>query len=362
MAVPNVSGERGATPLRRVLERAGDPPARALRAVAATALGAAALGAVLVIRQALHGPLAPPDPALWHATAVALTVAAALGLRMRLHAVLLATLGGRPRYGLAWRAWPPLLRAFVHDHGRRYPRNQMLWVRAAVLVPAVALLAAAVAAPPLPWLWLAAALVMASAAADVRVVARLIRVDRSAVIEDHKDGWIVWSPASLTTGVGRLRVVRVDDLPWPRSLRRCAHRERLRRAILASPPTRFLSSSRHQTACRGASARVLGGLGADDFAAGPFHQGDWRLVARAAVALARGEDPGALPEREARWLASLVEDPIAWDEGSARLDNGQHRVCALRAAGVELCVAAGLTGGLTGGLPRGGAGGGAGDP
>jgi hypothetical protein len=357
MTVPNVAGGRGPTPLRQVLERAGDAPAPVPRAVAATGLGAAGLGAVIVLKHALHGPLVPPAPALWHATAVALTVAATLGLRMRLHALLLATLGGRPRYGLAWRAWPPLLRAFVHDHGRRYPRNQVLAVRAAVLVPAVSLLVVAVAAPPLPWLWLAAALVTASAAADVRVVARLLRIDRGAVIEDHKDGWIVWSPSSLTTGVERLRVVRVDDLPWPRSLRRCAHRRRLRRAILASPPTRFLSSSRHQAACRGVSARVLGGLGTDDFAACPFHRGDWRLVARAAVTLARGGDPGALPEREGRWLASLVEDPIAWDEGSARLDNGQHRVCALRAAGVELCVAAGLTDGRSGGRT-----GGAGEP
>jgi hypothetical protein len=342
MAVPRVLGG-GLTPLRHVRERADDAPHPPLRGLAAVALGAAGLGAVVMLRQALHGPLVPAEPALWHATAVAWTVAAALGVRMRLHAIVLAALGGRPRYGLAWRTWPPLFRAYVHDHGRRYRRNQMLGVRAAALAPAAALLASAVAAPPWPWLWLAAALVAASAAPDVRAFARLLRVDRSALIEDHKDGWIAWPPAAPLTGIGRLRVVRVADLPWPRSLRRCAHRELLRRAVAASPATRFLSSSRHQATCRSASARVLRGLGAEDFAACPFHDGDWALVAKAAVALLHGEDPGPLPERDARWLASLLEDPIAWDEGSTRLDNGQHRVCALRAAGVELCVAAGLT-------------------
>src|SRR5262245_31230717 len=99
MAVPRTPGG-GLTPLGHVRERADDAPHPRLRGLAAVALGTAGLGAVIVLRQALHGSVAPAEPVLWHATAVASTVAAALALRMRLHAVVLAALGGRPRYGL----------------------------------------------------------------------------------------------------------------------------------------------------------------------------------------------------------------------------------------------------------------------
>jgi hypothetical protein len=343
MAMPGRRGDEDGAPLRYDRERADDTGYLPWQVAAALAFGIASLGGVLTMRQVLLDPVTPVELSPSDPPALALTLAAAVGVRLWLRAAALAKLGGQPRYRLVWRAWPPLLRVFAHDHGRRYRRNQMLGVRALSLTPAVGLLAATAAAPPRIWLWTAAALVTASAAMDLRTLARLLKVASAALIEDHKDGWIAWPPSTPPTGPGPLRVVRVADLPWPRSLRRCAHRGRLRRAIGASPLSRFLSSSRHQATSRSTSQAVLSGFGRDDFAACPFHRADWQRIADAAVALARGEDPGTLPVREARWLASLLEDPIAWDQGSTRLDNGQHRVCALRAAGVDLCVAAGLT-------------------
>ncbi|MFE9469378.1 hypothetical protein ACFYNW_38385 [Streptomyces virginiae] len=41
-----------------------------------------------------------------------------------------------------------------------------------------------------------------------------------------------------------------------------------------------------------------------------------------------------LDERDREWARALVQDPICWDDNHDSLTNGQHRSCALRAAGV----------------------------
>ncbi|GAA3085126.1 hypothetical protein GCM10020000_84550 [Streptomyces olivoverticillatus] len=43
-----------------------------------------------------------------------------------------------------------------------------------------------------------------------------------------------------------------------------------------------------------------------------------------------------LSERDRKWARRMVADHLWWDEGQTRITNGQHRVCAMRAAGVTV--------------------------
>lgn len=79
-----------------------------------------------------------------------------------------------------------------------------------------------------------------------------------------------------------------------------------------------------------------------------YHKPDWvRLVRilRETHDQANGNDldPKTHPEygqlfrNEQQWLHALVVDPIEWSDHSKILGGGQHRLCALRAAGIEAC-------------------------
>jgi hypothetical protein len=89
----------------------------------------------------------------------------------------------------------------------------------------------------------------------------------------------------------------------------------------------------------------------EDFAQCPFHQCDWRKVADTSVAIIDSLAPGAtrddliaacseqdLQGQELEGLLSLFTFPIDWTPGTPSVTNGQHRLCALRAAGAEECV------------------------
>lgn len=80
----------------------------------------------------------------------------------------------------------------------------------------------------------------------------------------------------------------------------------------------------------------------------PYHQPDWPRLVRildetAAAATDERPQVAAHPEyeqlsaAEQAWLDFLVHDPIKYDDGSTALTNGQHRLCALRAAGITHC-------------------------
>lgn len=92
-------------------------------------------------------------------------------------------------------------------------------------------------------------------------------------------------------------------------------------------------------------------LSADDFERCEYHERDWSQIAAASVAVLEAIGPQGsrdemrtacakqkLPPADGRALLSLSVDPIIWTPGSLSLTNGQHRSCALRAAGAELCV------------------------
>ena len=79
-----------------------------------------------------------------------------------------------------------------------------------------------------------------------------------------------------------------------------------------------------------------------------YHQCDWvRLVRmlRETLDQANGNDVGPqthpeygqLSGDEQEWFLGLMKDPINWSDGGKELGGGQHRSCALRAAGIEAC-------------------------
>ena len=132
--------------------------------------------------------------------------------------------------------------------------------------------------------------------------------------------------------------VPITAFPFAHGPFRCPHYER------------FCELAR---ACDGASDSVIGArwhltLTANDIAACEFHDADWRSIAAASVAVLKAAGPRAtfddliaaceqqgLPKAELLWLYWLFADPIHWRPGSPCVTNGQHRLCALRAAGAE---------------------------
>lgn len=314
----------------------GDPELRPLAAVLLLAAGA-----VLVLTRLAAGrPPLPPAPGVAEIAAALLAAAGLALVHEWLHAAALAAAGGRPRWRVRWRVWPPRLRLLVHDHGNRHPAPVLAVARLGpVVLLGLGVIAAGVTGAP-AWAALALVLALAGCARDVRMAAGLLRLGRGYLAEDRRDGWAAW-PSGYAPG---LRVAAVADLPWPRSLHRCAFAAELTRERAAAGPGRFTDDEAHAAASRAASARLFARLGPADFARCAYHRGDWRRVAEAAVAVVEG-DPDAgegLGPDERVWLASLLEDPIEWDQGGLGLGNGQHRVCALRAAGAPRCVVAGI--------------------
>jgi hypothetical protein len=139
-----------------------------------------------------------------------------------------------------------------------------------------------------------------------------------------------------------LRVIPVTALPFPHNPFRCPHHQRFDE--LAK-----LYDDDPEGVVAGAHWYLT--LTPDDFARCPFHQCDWRKVADTGAAILESITPTAtqrdlietcakqnLPEQERQGLQSLFALPIDWTPGCSTVTNGQHRLCALRAAGAEHCV------------------------
>ncbi|MEU1628266.1 hypothetical protein ABZ746_23635 [Streptomyces sp. NPDC020096] len=140
-------------------------------------------------------------------------------------------------------------------------------------------------------------------------------------------------------GVECIRPVAACQLPWPHGLFKCPYGPRAKRLAATYP------KGNSQTA----HAELFAQLRPQDFAACPYHQADdWAAIAKAVLAHARAEregdderadqlyDAAHLTERDRAWFRSLISGHIWWDTGQKHLTNGQHRLCALRAAGVDV--------------------------
>jgi hypothetical protein len=141
-----------------------------------------------------------------------------------------------------------------------------------------------------------------------------------------------------------MRAVPVSALPFAHGPFKCPHEGRFEEIEGFYEDADF-----HETTVVGAHWFLT--LSTDDFKGCEYHEHDWSQIAAASVAVleaigsqgSRDEMQAAcarqeLTSAESRALLSLFTDPIIWTPGSPTLTNGQHRTCALRAAGAEFCV------------------------
>lgn len=143
-------------------------------------------------------------------------------------------------------------------------------------------------------------------------------------------------------GVDGFRMVPLSELPWPNQLFKCELLARAE-AVRATYPDDDVS---HGPVWPAVNAETFGSLAEADFAACPYHRPDWAAVAAACRdALAAGPDTAdmcaalradpRIPEGQLGWAEAVFTDPIIWSNGGSGFVNGQHRSCALRAAGVD---------------------------
>jgi hypothetical protein len=156
-----------------------------------------------------------------------------------------------------------------------------------------------------------------------------------ALIPPEEEEWMI---------IDEMQVVAVADLPWPHNPSECAHAERFE-SIRRLYDERF---DGHIPA----GAHFFLSLNREAFSICRYHQHDWQAIAAASVELLEALGPTsdfdevvdratALIDEKAdrEQLISLFSDPIKWAPGETSITNGQHRTCALKATGAELCVA-----------------------
>jgi hypothetical protein len=96
------------------------------------------------------------------------------------------------------------------------------------------------------------------------------------------------------------------------------------------------------------AAAFLSAEGREAMTSCPYHQPDWPRLVRILVEILDtfdGKDPQPqrhpdyvlLSAEDKQWLRTLLAESIEWDDRDQMLTNGQHRLCALRAAGVQHC-------------------------
>lgn len=136
------------------------------------------------------------------------------------------------------------------------------------------------------------------------------------------------------------RSMPLAALPWPHHQAGCPLGQ------LADDYQRTPHAFAPQTAHAAASISPEGAQIRDEC---PYHRPDWpklvRIFDEAVAAVEHGDSPlvrmhpdyESLSEDEQRWLHTLVSEPITYDDGGDVLVNGQHRLCALRFAGVTAC-------------------------
>jgi hypothetical protein len=143
--------------------------------------------------------------------------------------------------------------------------------------------------------------------------------------------------------VAEMEAVAVAGLPWAHLPSKCAHFQDFE-AIRT-----LYDESREGEVPTG--AHFFLGLSSERLAACHYHRNDWKAIAAASVELFKRLGPHAddddvrreaaclLPEGSDRnELIFLFFDPIIWSPGAPSITNGQHRTCALKAAGAPECV------------------------
>lgn len=153
----------------------------------------------------------------------------------------------------------------------------------------------------------------------------------------------------LLQGIEGIRSVNLSELPWPHQGSNCDLFPRRGPIASTYPGVHVPGAKSGWDIGQVASAEMYAATPPSDRALCSYHQADWAGIAAAAGAiladgchdlqqlLSRAEDYTDLGVTERDWLVSLFADPIVWSDDSTALTNGQHRLCALRAAGVRSC-------------------------
>jgi hypothetical protein len=137
-----------------------------------------------------------------------------------------------------------------------------------------------------------------------------------------------------------LQVVAVSDLPWPCGPFKCAFEDRFEKLALGIAP----EDDERRSFLFG---EMVTELSQKELQRCPYHQIDWEAAAEAAIEAwekgVRWSDPrfSAITDKyEAEWEASFsfFAYPILWHPRQITVDNGQHRICALKRSGAKRCL------------------------
>lgn len=143
----------------------------------------------------------------------------------------------------------------------------------------------------------------------------------------------------------KFRLLDTSALPGPHDLFKCTFRNRYDALVgERQRETRAVTLARHE------AVRIWTQQGLEPLAACPYHDVDWRLAAEIACAtLAEATDNhqdladvviarNDLPPAVRCAAASFFYDPIVLNSRGDEIVNGQHRICAVLAAGAARCV------------------------
>lgn len=155
---------------------------------------------------------------------------------------------------------------------------------------------------------------------------------------------LIPAPEPAHNPLDDLAVVAVAELPWAHNPSRCAHLERFRTIESLYQEERWTPPA--------VGAQWFLTLSEENFQQCDHHAADWLTVAAASVEIFEVLEANAtldtIPElvtarlgntREAERCLALFCEPITWRPGQTRVGDGQHRTCALKAAGAPFCVA-----------------------
>ncbi|WP_331747837.1 hypothetical protein OG520_40245 (plasmid) [Streptomyces sp. NBC_00984] len=141
---------------------------------------------------------------------------------------------------------------------------------------------------------------------------------------------------------GIVRLEAVANQPRPDTGQLVIHE------LLAGERAKNLAATYPKGHSKTAHAELFTQLGGRDFSTCPYRRADaWKAIAEAVLAFARTERDSDeqdrlyraahLSDRDRAWFRPLIGGGhIWWDTGLKNLTNGQHCLCALRAAGVEV--------------------------
>ncbi|MEY9894262.1 hypothetical protein ABIA31_007948 [Catenulispora sp. MAP5-51] len=153
----------------------------------------------------------------------------------------------------------------------------------------------------------------------------------------------------LLQGIEGVRPVNLSELPWPHLGSKCDLFPRRAPIAATYPDAKVPGASSGWEIGQAASAEMYAVTSPSDRARCSYHKANWTAIGSAAEAiladgchdphqlLGRAKDYARLAAVDRPWLVSLFADPIVWSDDSTALTNGQHRLCALRAAGVRSC-------------------------